>query len=93
MEVKLHEFNRRDQMGVQGQLCAATVPTCHWKDIRKCCSLALQLLYIAKILWKMFYKQHGVKLQEPEPDHSPPSSAEVKKMWIYTSTPPYVFMA
>jgi hypothetical protein len=26
-------------------------------------------------------------------DHSPPSSAEVKNTWIYTSTPPYVFMA
>jgi hypothetical protein len=25
-------------------------------------------------------------------DHSPPTSAEVKKMWIYTSTPPYAFM-
>jgi hypothetical protein len=25
--------------------------------------------------------------------HSPPTSAEVKKMWIYTSIPPYVFMA
>jgi hypothetical protein len=24
---------------------------------------------------------------------SPPTSAEVKKTWIYTSTPPYVFMA
>jgi hypothetical protein len=24
---------------------------------------------------------------------SPPTSAEVKKMWIYTSTPLYVFMA
>jgi hypothetical protein len=24
-------------------------------------------------------------------DHSPPPSAEVKKMWIYTSTPPYSF--
>jgi hypothetical protein len=23
----------------------------------------------------------------------PPTSAEVKKMWIYTSTPPYAFMA
>jgi hypothetical protein len=29
----------------------------------------------------------GVKLT-----HSPPTSAEVKKMWIYTTTPPYVFM-
>jgi hypothetical protein len=28
-----------------------------------------------------------------EADHSPPTSAQVKKMWIYTSTPPYAFMA
>jgi hypothetical protein len=27
-----------------------------------------------------------------EADYSPPTSAEVKKMWIYTSIPPYVFM-
>jgi hypothetical protein len=27
-----------------------------------------------------------------EADHSPPTAAEVKKTWIYTSTPPYVFM-
>jgi hypothetical protein len=33
-----------------------------------------------------------VKLPEPKADHSPPTGAEVKKMWIYTSTPPYVFM-
>jgi hypothetical protein len=25
--------------------------------------------------------------------HSPLASAEVKKMWIYASTPPYAFMA
>jgi hypothetical protein len=25
-------------------------------------------------------------------DHSPQTSAEAKKTWIYTSTPPYVFM-
>jgi hypothetical protein len=35
----------------------------------------------------------GVKRQGREADHSPPTSAEVKKMWIYTSTPPYVYMA
>jgi hypothetical protein len=35
----------------------------------------------------------GVKRQGREADHSPPTSAEVKKMWIYTSTPPYDFMA
>jgi hypothetical protein len=28
-----------------------------------------------------------------EADHSPPSSAEVKNVWSYTSTPHYVFMA
>jgi hypothetical protein len=35
----------------------------------------------------------GVKQQRREADHSPPASAEVKKMWIYISTPPYAFMA
>jgi hypothetical protein len=35
----------------------------------------------------------GIKWQGREADHSPPTSAEVKKMWIYTSTPLYVFMA
>jgi hypothetical protein len=34
-----------------------------------------------------------VNRQRREADHSPPSSVEVKKMWTYTSTPPYVFMA
>jgi hypothetical protein len=29
----------------------------------------------------------GVKRLGHEADHSPPASAEVKKMWIYTSTP------
>jgi hypothetical protein len=35
----------------------------------------------------------GVKRQGSEADHSPPTSAEVKKKWIYTSTPLHVFMA
>jgi hypothetical protein len=35
----------------------------------------------------------GVKGQGHEADHSPSASAEVKKMWIYTFTPPYAFMA
>jgi hypothetical protein len=30
----------------------------------------------------------GAKRPGSEADHSPPTSAEVKKMWIYTSTPP-----
>jgi hypothetical protein len=35
----------------------------------------------------------GVKMARHEADHSPPTSFEVKKTWIYTSTPPYIFMA
>jgi hypothetical protein len=35
----------------------------------------------------------GVKQPGSEVDHSPPSSAEVKKMWIYTTSPLYAFMA
>jgi hypothetical protein len=35
----------------------------------------------------------GVKRQGCEADHSPAASAKVKKMWIYTSTPPYAFIA
>jgi hypothetical protein len=34
-----------------------------------------------------------LKPSGPEGDHSPPTSAEVKKIWIYTSIPLYVFMA
>jgi hypothetical protein len=34
----------------------------------------------------------GVKRPGSEADHSPPASAEVKKMWTYTSIPPYDFM-
>jgi hypothetical protein len=34
----------------------------------------------------------GVKRQGRETDHSPPVTAEVKKIWIYTSTLPYAFM-
>jgi hypothetical protein len=35
----------------------------------------------------------GLKRQGREADDSSPASAEVKKMWICTSTPPYSFMA
>jgi hypothetical protein len=40
--------------------------------------------------WRFFPRE--VKRPGRETDHSPPS-AEVKKMWIYISTPPYIFMA
>jgi hypothetical protein len=35
----------------------------------------------------------GVKRPRREVDHSPPTSAEVNKTWIHTSTPPFAFMA
>jgi hypothetical protein len=35
----------------------------------------------------------GVKRPGREADHSPPSRAEVKNAWSYTSIPPYAFMA
>jgi hypothetical protein len=35
----------------------------------------------------------GVNRPKREADQSPPANAEVKKMWIYTSTPPYASMA
>jgi hypothetical protein len=35
----------------------------------------------------------GVKRPGRKADHSSPASAEVKNMWMYTSTPPYAFMA
>jgi hypothetical protein len=34
----------------------------------------------------------GVKRSGREADYSPATSAEVKKTWIYTSTPSYAFM-
>jgi hypothetical protein len=34
-----------------------------------------------------------VKQLGREADHSPPNSAELKNMWIYTFTPKYAFMA
>jgi hypothetical protein len=35
----------------------------------------------------------GVKWSRREADHPPPSSAEVKNAWSYTSTPQYILMA
>jgi hypothetical protein len=35
----------------------------------------------------------GGKVAGLEADHSSPVSVEDKEIWIYTSTPPYAFMA
>jgi hypothetical protein len=45
------------------------------------------------IRWVLGALSPGVKRQGREADHSPPNSAEVKKMWSYTSTALYAFMA
>jgi hypothetical protein len=44
----------------------------------------------ASIQWVPGVLSPGVKR---EAAHSPPTTAEVKNTWIYTSTPPYAFMA
>jgi hypothetical protein len=45
------------------------------------------------IQWILGALSPRIKRQGREVDHSLPTCAEVKKMWIYTSTPPYIFMA
>jgi hypothetical protein len=37
--------------------------------------------------------QPGIKRPGRVADHSPPTNAEVKKTWVYTSNPLYAFMA
>jgi hypothetical protein len=45
------------------------------------------------IQWAPWALSLGIKRPGREAEHSPPPSAEVKKMWTYTSTPPYASMA
>jgi hypothetical protein len=45
------------------------------------------------IQWVPGATSPGIKRPGREADQSPPTSAEVKNTSIYTSTPPYVFMA
>jgi hypothetical protein len=45
------------------------------------------------IQWAPETSVEGIKRPVREADHSPPSSAEVKNAWNYTSTLLYVFMA
>jgi hypothetical protein len=44
------------------------------------------------IQWVTADLSPGVQRPGREADHSPPTGAEVNKMWIYTSTPPHAFM-
>jgi hypothetical protein len=45
------------------------------------------------VLWVQETLSAGIKRKGREADHLAPTIAEVKKAWIYTSTPPYIFMA
>jgi hypothetical protein len=45
------------------------------------------------IQWVPAVLSLGVQRLGREAEHSPPSSAEVKNVWSYTSTPQYVFTA
>jgi hypothetical protein len=45
------------------------------------------------IEWMQGAVSSVVKLPGREAEHSPPTSTEVKKMWICTSIPPYAYMA
>jgi hypothetical protein len=45
------------------------------------------------IEWELGAVYPGVKPWGRNADHSPPTTAEVKKMYIYTFTPPYAFIA
>jgi hypothetical protein len=47
----------------------------------------------ASIQWVTGALSLEVKRPGQEADHSPPASAEFKKMWIYISIPTYSFMA
>jgi hypothetical protein len=70
-------------------------------DLLTSCIHILELQVITTLLQiSTLYKSlahgkssQGVKLPEREADHSSPASAEVKKVWFYTSTAPYAFMA
>jgi hypothetical protein len=45
------------------------------------------------IQWVSGILSSGVKQQGCEADRSRPTSDGIKKTWVYTSTPPYIFMA
>jgi hypothetical protein len=60
------------------------------------CSLFYNIISVLTgppIRWVPGALSLGVKRPGREADHSPPTRAEIKKTWVYTSTPPYVFMA
>jgi hypothetical protein len=56
-------------------------------------SSRLALRPVQHIQWVPGALSPDIKLPGHEAEHSSPTSAEVKEMWIYTATPLYTFMA
>jgi hypothetical protein len=51
-------------------------------------------IYVSEVGWEDTRALSlGIKRLGREADHSPPSSAEVKNAWKYSSIPQYAFMA
>jgi hypothetical protein len=81
----------RDEISVQNVALFTTAPLmtmiiCGDKYVIQTGSGAHPASYVRRAL------SPGVTRQGREADHSPPTSAKVKKIWIYTSISPYAFM-
>jgi hypothetical protein len=69
------------------QLLKGVKITLHSKTSRS----VLEPIY-PPVEWALGTISLGLRRPGREVNHSPPCSTEVKKIWIYISTPPYVFM-
>jgi hypothetical protein len=58
-----------------------------WPLLRSCLFAFIEFIFLRS------FPSPGVKRLGREADHSPPTTADVEKTWICTSTPPYAFMA
>jgi hypothetical protein len=85
MAVKLTRLNHK--VAIQLHLVAESCTICSSRSRRPVRKLLDTLWYAS------YPRSTGIKRPEREADHSPPSSAEVKNTWSYTSTPQYVFVA
>jgi hypothetical protein len=85
---------------------AVGIAICYWLDdreVRVRVSEGARIFFMSSrpvleptqppIQWVLGALSPGVKRTEHEADYSPPTSIEVKKTWMYTSTSPYAFMA
>jgi hypothetical protein len=74
------------------------IPSCDDKSFFFCLLIlynALTDLNVHPISYPVGTGGFSLEVKSPgrEADYSPQASAEIKKMWIYTSTPPYTCMA